>query len=341
MNKDRELQQVNALKTIMTFCVVLYHSILASSRNGWGGVGNSWEISGIDQYVSGWLNMFHVEFFAFASGYLFYMIRYEKDGYRTPEKDIGNRFKRLMVPFFAVSALWAAPAQLMAYGFSWSIILKGFVLQIAPAQLWFLPMLFLLYVIFYVISDYLVNVPVWKICILYFVLYTVKVFVGKVIPLGVFQVSSTIEYSLYYYWGFSYRGGHVCDSHKRKVVFACIVAILSATGYLYWTQQHSLNWFAEVIRPAICSLQIWALTEMGNRFKVERLLNERWFKIFTENSMGIYLLHQQLLYLLMRILPDFPQMLFIPVGFIVTLICSCFLSKIIGKTKTGKAFLGG
>lgn len=37
MDKERELQKVNALKTIMMFCVVLYHSILAGSRNGWGG----------------------------------------------------------------------------------------------------------------------------------------------------------------------------------------------------------------------------------------------------------------------------------------------------------------
>lgn len=341
MNKNRELQQVNALKTIMMFCVVLYHSILASSRNGWGGVGNPREGGEFVQYIAGWLNMFHVEFFAFASGYLFYMIRYEKDRYRTPGKDISNRFKRLMVPFFAVSVLWAAPAQLMAYGFSWSIILKGFVLQIAPAQLWFLPMLFLLYVFFYVISDCLVGVPVWKICILFFALYTVKVFVGKVIPLGVFQVSSTIEYSLYYYWGFSYRRGHVCDSRKRKVAFACIVAILSASGYLYWTQRHSLNWLSEVIRPAICCLQIWALTEIGNCFEVERLLNERWFKLFTENSMGIYLLHQQILYLLMRVFSNLPQMIFIPVSFATALLCSYYLAIVIRKIKIGRVILGG
>ena len=37
MDKKRELEQVNALKTIMMFCEVLYHSILASSQNGWGG----------------------------------------------------------------------------------------------------------------------------------------------------------------------------------------------------------------------------------------------------------------------------------------------------------------
>lgn len=341
MNKNRELQRVNALKTMMMFCVVLYHSILASSRNGWGGVSNLWKSDGIAQYASGWLNMFHVEFFAFASGYLFYMIRYEKDRYRTPEKDIGNRFKRLMVPFFAVSVLWAVPAQLIAYGFSWSIILKGFVLQIAPAQLWFLPMLFLLYVLFYVISDCLINTPVWKVCILYFVLYTVKVFAGKVVPLGVFQVSNTIEYSLYYYFGFSYRRMHVCDSDKRKAVFSCVVAILSAMGYLYWTQHHSMNWLAEVIRPAICCLQIWALTEIGNHFNVERLLNGRWFKLFTENSMGIYLLHQQFLYLLMRVFSNLPQMIFVPVSFVTTLICSCSLAIVIRKTKIGRVILGG
>lgn len=37
MDKNQELQQVNALKTIMMFLVVIYHSLLACRRNGWGG----------------------------------------------------------------------------------------------------------------------------------------------------------------------------------------------------------------------------------------------------------------------------------------------------------------
>ena len=341
MDKNRELEQVNALKTIMMLCVVLYHSILASSRNGWGGVSNPLGEGQIAQYVAGWLNMFHVEFFAFASGYLFYMMRYEKGKYRTPENDINNRFKRLMIPFFAISVLWAIPAQLIAYGFSWSIILKGFVLQIAPAQLWFLPMLFLLYVVFYLISDHLVNVPMWKFFVFYLVLYIGKIIVGRVIPLGIFQISSTIEYSLYYYFGFSYRRDHVYQSSKRKIVFIYLSAISFAVGYLYLTQQHSLNYFTEIIRPAICCLQIRVLLEIGNCFKAERLLNKRWFNLFTVNSMGIYLLHQQLLYLMMRIFPDLPQMLFILVSFIIVLFSSCSLISLIRKTKLGKVIIGG
>lgn len=341
MDKERELQKVNALKTIMMFCVVLYHSILAGSRNGWGGISNPLGEERIDQYIADWLNMFHVEFFAFASGYLFYMVRYEKGKYRTPENDINNRFKRLMIPFFAISVLWAIPAQLIAYGFSWSIILKGFVLQISPAQLWFLPMLFLLYVVFYLSSDHLVNVPTWKFLVFYFVLYIGKIIAGRVIPLGVFQISSTIEYSLYYYFGFSYRKKHICKLSKWKAVCVCISAVLSAVVYLYVKQQYSLRYFAEVVRPVICCLQIWGLTEIGNCFKVERLLKEGWFHIFTENSMGIYLLHQQLLYLMMRILGDLPQMFFIPVSFMVVLFSSCFLAKLIRKINIGKLILGG
>ncbi len=341
MDKNRELQQVNALKTIMMFCVVLYHSILASSRNGWGGISNSFGEGQIAQYIADWLNMFHVEFFAFASGYLFYMMRYEKGKYRTLEIDINNRFKRLMIPVFVISVLWAIPAQLIAYGFSWSIILKGFVLQIAPAQLWFLPMLFLLYVVFYLLSDHLVNMSTWKFLIFYFALYVGKIIVGRVIPLGIFQISSTIEYSLYYYLGFAYRRDHICKSSKRKVIFVYLSAVLFAAGYLYWTQQYSLNWLVEAIRPVICCLQIRALLEIGSCFKVERLLDERWFKLFTVNSMGIYLLHQQLLYLRMRILPNLSQMFFIPVSFIIVLFCSYFLTGIIRKTKLGKVILGG
>ena len=102
-----------------------------------------------------------------------------------------------------------------------------------------------------------------------------------------------------------------------------------------------MNWLAEVIRPAICCLQIWALTEIGNHFNVERLLNGRWFKLFTENSMGIYLLHQQFLYLLMRVFSNLPQMIFVLVSFVTTLICSCSLAIVIRKTKIGRVILGG
>ena len=149
--------------------------------------------------------MFHIQFFTFASGYLFYMLRYEKGRYRTPKTDLGNRFKRLMIPFFCVSAIWAIPAQLLAYGFSWSIIIKGFVLQISPAQLWFLPMLFLIYVLFYYCSDCVKDMPLWLVCVVYAGVYVIKTLVGRYAPLGIFQISSAIEYSLYYYLGFHAR----------------------------------------------------------------------------------------------------------------------------------------
>ena len=56
--------------------------------------------------------MLHIEFFTFASGYLFYMLRYEMGRYNKPKEDLKNRFKRLMVPFFVVSIMGQLGCQL-------------------------------------------------------------------------------------------------------------------------------------------------------------------------------------------------------------------------------------
>lgn len=340
MDKDGELRQVNTLKTVMMFFVVLYHSLLASCQNGWGGINYPLHGSTFVQYIAAWLNMFHTQTFAFASGYLFYMLRYELGRYRTPQMDIKKRFKRLMVPFIVVSIFWALPAQLLAYGFSWDIILKGFILQSAPAQLWFLPMLFYLFIIFYLFSDHFVKLPVWEILLLYAVLYVGKIWIGKYIPLGLFQISSTIEYSLYYYLGFIFRRNKIQTLPAKQVASFCFAAGILAVGYIYLTTGRASNFTLDVIRPVVCSVQIYAAVGIGKAFQIECLANKKWFNRFSVNSMGIYLFHQQILYLMMRVLCGLPKILFVPLSFSIALAFSNFLTIVLKKSNIGRAIVG-
>lgn len=336
MGKDKELQQVIALKTIMMFLVVLYHSLLACCRNGWGGINDSVQDTSLINYIAGWLNMIHIEFFAFASGYIFYMLRYERGRYNTPGKDLNSRFKRLMIPFAVVSAFWAIPAQLLAYGFSWSIILKGFVLQISPAQLWFLPMLFLLYVFFYFCSDCINEAPVWVVCGGYAVIYMLSTWIGKYIPLGVFQIASAIEYSLYYYLGFQLRRNETWIPSMRQVFCVCLIAVSSAFGYLSATEGAQTESLLEIIRPAICAFQVFAVMGLGKIIKVDRLIDKGWFNQFTVNSMGIYLFHQQILYAVMRVVSDMPIAVMSLLYFVIALLGSYFLTSVIKKTRMAR-----
>ena len=75
---------------------------------------------------------------------------------------------RLLFPFYIVSILWAIPAEIFIQGGSWTVIVKNFILAISPAQLWFLPMLFWIYLVFYFFSDFIERVPIHTI-ICYFI----------------------------------------------------------------------------------------------------------------------------------------------------------------------------
>lgn len=337
MDKNQELQQVNALKTIMMFLVVIYHSLLACCRNGWGGINDSLQGRTLINYIAGWLNMLHIEFFTFASGYLFYMLRYEMGRYNTPKEDLKNRFKRLMVPFFVVSIFWAIPAQLLAYGFSWSIILKGFVLQASPAQLWFLPMLFLLYIFFYFCSDYIIEMPIWAFCGGYAVIYVCKIWISNYIPLGVFQISTVIEYSLYYYLGFRLRQNEAWIPSIRKVLCICAIAAATAFGYLVAIEIEdvSIGTFLEIIRPAVCAIQVLAVIGLGKVVKVDRLIDKWWFKQFSINSMGIYLFHQQILYAEMRVFSNMPIAVMSLLYSIIALLGAYAITSAVRRTRLG------
>ena len=292
------------------------------------------------QYAAGWLNLFHIETFTFASGYLFYMLRYEKGRYRTPKKDIQRRFCRLMVPFFAVSVFWALPAQLLAYGFSWEIIIKSFVLQIAPAQLWFLPMLFILYVVFYFLSDCLERIPVWAACAGYYVIYAAKLLSGKYIPWGVFQISNVIEYAIYFYLGCAFRSGKVKIQSGKQAEGTCLIALPVAAAYLWMGGVSSLSQLKEFIRPAVCAVRIFAVVCLGKMLSVERLTDERWFERLSRNAMGIYLFHQQILYITMRLFKEIPLGLQLLCNFAVALTVSYAISSLLRKVRWGRRVLG-
>ena len=70
-------------------------------------------------------------------------------GYTNFGKDVLKRGKRLLLPYFCVMLTWVIPFYVRYSGFNLSIIVYKYVLGCAPSQLWFLPMLFLLFIIFY------------------------------------------------------------------------------------------------------------------------------------------------------------------------------------------------
>lgn len=341
INKEEELRRITSLKTIMMFLVVFYHVLLALQRNGYGkGENSSYSLFQGLPYIVMWLNSFHIQTFTFVSGYLFYMIRYEKKGYREISKDIVKRWMRLMFPFYAVSLLWAIPAEVFEQGFSWSLIIKNFLLAISPAQLWFLPMLFWIYLVFYLFSDVIEKIPVSVILGLYAIVYLGKIFLNRYIPMNILQISVSIEYLLYYYLGFLFRKSKIKKYNRVKDFTMLLIAVVLEIIYLWLWIQVKNRTLIDVIQPVVCGFQVIAVVTLGRLFKVERLSGFQIYQKISKNSMGIYLFHQQILYLTRSFFESFPPVLFVLLNFIVVFFISYGMTTGLRKIKIGQLVIG-
>lgn len=149
---DKKLEAIDNSKVLMMMAVVLYHSCMFFTGSWFDGAKLVYQADYLVVFAQ-WLNTFHVQTFTMASGCLFYALRVEKKKYNEFNADILKRAKRLLLPYFMVMITWVIPFYVYYSGFNWSKIVYKYVLGCAPSQLWFLPMLFLLFVFFYRILD--------------------------------------------------------------------------------------------------------------------------------------------------------------------------------------------
>ena len=149
--------------------------------------------------LSNWVGTFHTQTFTFASGYLFYMLRYEKGRYRNPGKDITRRVKQLCIPYITAALLWVIPSHWLVFGFKNDELIPFLLLGKAPGQLWFLIMLFGVFLIFYCFSDIIMKIKP-ALCIV--VLLVASIF-GSVaghfsMIFTVFRFSTILQYMIYF-----------------------------------------------------------------------------------------------------------------------------------------------
>lgn len=149
---QHKLETIDNVKVLMMLAVVLYHSCMFFTGNWFDAAEPMFEARYLSIFAQ-WLNTFHVQTFAMASGFLFYCLRTEKGKYVDFKRDVNKRAGRLLLPYFCAMLTWVVPFYVYYSGFNLSNIVYKYILGCAPSQLWFLPMLFLLFVAFYWLLD--------------------------------------------------------------------------------------------------------------------------------------------------------------------------------------------
>lgn len=150
---EERLRKNDNIKTAMMLAVVLYHSCMFFTGTWFD---KAYPVYNADYLVlfAKYLSTFHVQTFVMAAGFLFYVLRKEKNKYRNNLKnDALKRAKRLLLPYVCTIVFWTLPFYIVYSGFDITKIIYKYIFGCAPSQLWFLPMLLWLFIVYYIVFE--------------------------------------------------------------------------------------------------------------------------------------------------------------------------------------------
>ncbi len=334
-----KVKEITFIKTIMMLIIVLYHSCLF--------FGNSWFTYVMPIYnakylylFATWLNTFHVHTFVMASGFLFYYLKCEKGKYHNYKNDIKKRAKRLLLPYIFVSLIWIIPISEYFFKYSFAEIIKKFILCVSPAQLWFLIMLFGVFLVFEFISDK-IKISIKNLIIIYFLSVIISLGI-QYLKFDYFQLSNVFKYTLFFY-----LGGFLYKYKEHITLKKCIILIIGVFILLFTTYLLNDGLIEKVLNSFL--LQLISLCEVVLLYKLgDYLINKKnislkskLYKLLEDNSFGIYLFHQQIMYFIIvffngKVIPIVQVFL----SFSISLLLSLALSLLLKKSKVTKVMFG-
>lgn len=297
-DRQTELENCTFVKTVLMIIIVLFHSILAWN-NSWFSVIGLKQSAPALELISSWMSTFHVYAFACVSGYLFYYCKYERKSstYQDLLKFTRNKVKRLIIPYYVVAVVWVAPAKQFFYPCkNIGDFCKAYLFGEDAEQLWFLLMLFLVFVIAFMLSDYVKRHTLYGvlICIIFF-------FVGLVVTRGMpnyFCWRTAFQYLIFFFLGFWIRQYNNLNRIPWFVWLLLNISFFTLNRYIVTSSALMLGVSSIIqlishIAGAIFAFAFLQRIAFSFRYYIRE---SRLWKVLAENSMGIYMFHMQVIY---------------------------------------------
>ena len=344
--KTNLLSDVVVIRNILIVLLVFYHAFAIYS-GAWAPLEGFPEIK-----AYWWLDKlsyaFMLELFVLISGYVFgYQVRIKGEKKLQAKDLFWGKFKRLMIPCMVFSLIYILlfgnikqPIQVTLYG-----LLNG------VGHMWFLPMLFWCFVGVWIIEKTHLKV---KWALLLCVIASMCSFLH--LPL---RMESAMYYMLFFYVGYLIQRNNysvVLLATKRYalittisfvILFPLLTLLKERIGDLVMGGNQLVILGSKFL--AIRASQIiYAMAGVAMAFSLVgcyllRHSLKGWMEHVGTLSFGVYLFQQFILKGLYdhTILPAIFGCYLLPwLGFVVTLICSLFLSWLLRKTKIGKFLIG-
>ena len=344
LRRDNEIQAISMMKTVMMLLVVVYHCAALWMPAGWFNQAPKTDSCVLGLFAE-WLNYIHIYAFTFASGYLFYYSYVEKRCLKDYLPVLRKRFRRLIVPYIIVSVAWLIPFEIVYFHPTIKDIVLRFVLGNAPRQLWFLLMLFNVNLLFVAAKTILDKAKI-KLCffngmvLLYLFGIIASVLIRIEIP-NLFQILTAVRYLLYFYFGYCFRKYGSDLLNKMSVCMAVVINI----GLFYCIRLINNNQVGIWQYATIILTPILCLSGVILSYRISSLINcdrkPTLWKLLERNAFGIYLFHQQIIWIVVDSLNRnaIPTFLIFLVAFFASMLCSIGITEFLKKVKPIKKAL--
>ncbi len=289
-------------KVCMMIAVILYHSLLAYAGRDWFSVLPipSDKIIGS---IALWLNTIHIYVFTFASGYLYQYLRFECGRYATFKELWAKKSKRLLLPYAVVSLLWCVPFSSCLFQTSDWEIFRKYMLGFGPAQLWYILMLFMVFILVHPIAGRLQSSKGGQWYAVEALIYFCSIFVGHIIALP-FQIPAALKHIPFFLMGMFFR------KEKQEIsVPWYVLAFLHIVLFGLWHEIFVGNLLYEkllrgALRPILHYVGILMVISLIKSLGQCQFWDTRLYHFFVEHSFVMYLFHQQIIYCMLTMFYD-------------------------------------
>lgn len=322
-NSFMKNNKITNLRALAIMLVVLGHSIILY-KSDWNYYTTNQNCQLLN-YICLFIYLFHMPLFFSISGYLFI------DGCTMKKFSVilRNKFKRLIVPYLIIGILWVYPIRIISnysgfveHGFWYNIIIN-IILGRDNGHLWFLPSLFLMFIISYFLEKYVKNRKVKFLLILSMFL------LGHVLNLSWF--SETLKFIICFYFGNFIKKYSIENKIKyRQIVIVAALFFIC----MYFITYNLSAYISLLFKYCVCLAILPLLYNIISNREITLLQN------ISNCSFGIYLFHSPMIYLTFCFLPNINPMLMVLINFFGFGFVAYFITKQLSNSKF-KFIIGG
>lgn len=298
MEKSKNIEEYDILRVFVTLLVLIGHCTSCQISTAYGNANYSLLFSNggsfffkMSRLLTAFIYTFHMPAFFALSGAIFVLTLKKHISFKML---LEKKSKRLLLPFFIVSLVYNVPLKFIAHYFDngktllFNVLFGQIFIQ-GNTYLWFLPVLFCLFIIFYFLKKIIKSTKV--ILVIFMICYCFS----KCCSIQLF--SYILQYGVWFTLGYLFEERRLninCVIERKRIVIlfvpsACITIVFFIVYRFLLKYYNYIDWLINAILFIIPFFAVFCMYLICIYLKERNICNNKVFNMLLNDSFGIYL----------------------------------------------------